>query len=97
MPPSLYLKIISILKQNSATAYNCHFDQDSLLEELPTAIKNEVLSCTHRKILNSFSFFKDKPPQFVMDILPLFRPLSLLKDEAIYRKGDLAEEGNNYI
>ena len=97
MPPTLYLKIISILRQNSATAYNTYFDQEALLEELPPALKNEVLSCTHRKILNSFAFFKNKPPQFVMDILPLFRPFSLLKDEAIFRKGDVAEEGKELI
>ena len=97
MHPKLYMKIIQALTNNSAQGYSTFFNQDELLQELPSALRNEVLNVTHRKILNSFSFFKDKPPQFVLDILPKFKHLTLPQDEALYREGDYVEEGIDNI
>ena len=97
MPPHLYLKIVKTLNNNSTTGKCSYFDQESLLEELPSALKNEVMSCTHKKILHSFPFFRCKPPQFVMDVLPKFKHLLLSQDEALFRTGDLVEESNIYI
>ena len=96
MPPQIYLKIVRTLHQNSETANSSIFNQELLLGELPSALKNEVLNITHRKILNSFAFFEDKPPQFILDIIPKFKHMLLTQDEALYRKGDWVEEGNIY-
>ena len=93
MNSDLYFKIIDVLKRNAATAYNSYFDQNDLLGELPSALKNEVLNCTHKKILDSFPFFKDKPPQFVLNVLPKFTKINLSSTDVLFRKGDLVEEG----
>ena len=92
MPSSLYFKIHRILKKNSDSGYLCFLDQDTLLNELPAALKNEIMCMTHEKILNSFSFFRGKAPSFVLDILHEFTHISLSPDEVIYRKGDWIED-----
>ena len=92
MPPSLYFKIIRMLKRNSSTAYLNYFDQDELLDELPSALRNEVLAVTHKKILETFGFFRGKPPQFVIDMIPLFKHISMSVDELLFRKADYVEE-----
>ena len=91
MPSLMYFKILRILKRNAEAAYFNFLDQDALLDELPAALKNEVMAITHKKILDSFSFFKGKPPQFVLDILPEFKHISLSPDEVVYRNGDWFE------
>ena len=95
MDPRLYFKILRIFKRNAASPYSSYFDQNDLLAELPSALRNEVLNCTHKKILNSLNFFKNKPLPFVMDILPNFTKTYLSQNEILYRKGDLVDEGNS--
>ena len=97
MPTRLYFKIHRILRRNADVAYFNFLDQDSLLDELPSALKSEVLSITHKRILDSFNIFKGKPPQFILDILPEFKHISLSKDEVIYRKGGWVEDGRLYL
>ena len=97
MPHTLYFKILHILKRNAEASYFNFLDQEALLEELPAAIKTEVLGITHKKILDSFVFFKGKNPQFVMDILPEFKHISLAPNEIIYRKEDWFEESRNLL
>ena len=92
MKPTLYFKILKVLERNASTGYYSYFDQEELMDELPATLRNEVLSETHKNILGSFSFFKDKHPQFVIDVLPMFRHISLSKDEILFRKGDWVEE-----
>ena len=95
MPSQLYFKILRILKRNADAQYFNFLDQEVLLDELPSALKQEIMGITHRKILNSFKFFKGKPPQFVLSIVPEFRHISLTSDEVIFRKGDYVEDCNN--
>ena len=95
MDPKLYFKIVEVFKRNAASAYYSYFDQNDLLGELPSALKNEVLNCTHKKILDSFSFFKNKPPHFVLNILPKFTKMNLSPNDILYREGDLVDEGIN--
>ena len=97
MDPNLYFKIMQVFKRNSAIGSYTNFDQNELLDELPTALKNDVLNCTHKKILDSFAFFKNKPSPFIMKMLPNFSKLSLSANEAIYRKGDMADESKRNI
>ena len=96
MPTRLYFKILRILKRNSDVSSFNFLDQESLLDELPSALKNEVLGITRNRILDSFNLFKSKPPQFMLDIIPEFRQISLARDEVIYRKGGFVEDSNYY-
>ena len=92
MYPRLYFKILRVFKRNATSIYSSYFDQNELLQELPTALKNEVLNCTHKRILKSFAFFKNKPLGFVMDILPKFTKILLSPNEVLYRYGDIVDE-----
>ena len=92
MESNLYFKILELFKRQAAQGNYSNFDQNELLDELPSALKNDVLNCTHKKILNSFSFFQNKPNPFIMKMLPKLAKLSLSVNEAIYREGDLADE-----
>ena len=92
LKPNLYLKIIKVLKRNAETCNYNYFDQNQLLSELPPALRSEIISATHKNILKSLLFFKNKPPQFAINLMPLFKHISLCKDEIVYRKGDLVEE-----
>ena len=95
MPSQIYFRILRILKKNADVSYFNFLDQDMLLNELPAALKNQVLSLTHKRILDSFSFFKGKPTQFVLDILPEFKHISLFQDDVIYRKGEWVEDSTH--
>ena len=97
MPTRLYFKILRILKRNADVSSFNFLDQESLLDELPSALKSEVLSITHKRILDSFNLFKGKPPQFMLDIIPEFKHISLAADEVIYRKGGWVEDGKEYM
>ena len=94
MDPRLYFKIHRIFRRNAESLYTSYFDQNELLEELPSALKNEVLNSTHKNILNSLKFFKNKPISFVMDMLPKFTRTNLPTNEVLYRTGDIVDEGN---
>ena len=97
LDPRLYFKILEVYKRNAATTYYSIFDQHNLLKELPSALKNEVLNCTHKKILESFMFFKNKPISFVMNLLPKFTRITLSANDVLYRKTDLVEESNKIL
>ena len=96
MSSNLYFKILRILRRNAESNYFNYLDQDMLLSELPAALRNEVLGITHKRILDSFNFFKGKPVKFAQDIIPQFKHISLTKDEVIYRKGELVDESNRF-
>ena len=92
MPPALYFKILKVVKRNSSTANINFFDQDELLDELPSALRNEVIAVTHKKILLTFGFLRTHAPQFAIDMIPLFKHVSLSEDELLFRKHDTVEE-----
>ena len=94
MDPKLYFKILEVFKRNSVASDYSYFDQNDLLAELPSALKNEILVCTHKKILETFAFFKNKPLSFVMDLLPKLTKITLSDNDILYRKKDLVEESN---
>ena len=77
--------------------YYSSVDQENLLEELPAAMRAEVITLTHRKTLDKIAFFKGKNPNFLLDILPTLKRLSLSKGEVIFSEGDWADESTLYI
>ena len=95
LPQHLYFRIKRALKRNNETQYQfSSFDNGGILSELPASLRSEVITFTHKNIVDNISFFKDKDPNFIVDILPKFRHISMEKDEVLYAEGNYAEEGN---
>ena len=72
-------------------------DQENLLEELPAAMRAEVITLTHRKTLEKIKFFKGKNPNFLLEILPVLRRISMCKGEVLFSEGDWADESKCFI
>jgi hypothetical protein len=47
----------------------------------------------NKRILDSISFFKEKPVLFLIAILPLLKLIKIDANQEIYYKGDIAHEG----
>ena len=69
------------------------FNQEALLSELPCTLRAEVVTYTHRSLLQKVHFFNGKNPEFLWEILPKLKPLLLKEGDFLYRAGDYAEEG----
>ena len=66
---------------------------DALMEELPSSLKNQLLSLIFKKNnLGTIAFFHGKSPYFINEILPLLKKITLEKDEPIYRYGEYIDE-----
>ena len=66
---------------------------DTLLEELPTSLRSELITLIYQQNnLGVIAFFHGKDPEFLNEIMPHLRRITLEKDEIIYRDGDWADE-----
>ena len=71
---------------------------ETLLEELPTNMRSQLITLIFKQNnLDSIAFFQGKSPEFLHQILPLLKRVSLAKDELIYRSGDWVDESIIYI
>ena len=70
-------------------------NQEALLKDLPATLRAEVITYTHRKLLEKVKFFAGKDPEFLWQVLPKLKPLALREGEILFREGDYSEEGNN--
>jgi len=59
MPNKLFLKIKRHLENNQKLASNLA-DTEKLLNDLPSSLRTQVISCTHGQIIEKISYFKDK-------------------------------------
>ena len=64
-----------------------------LLEELPPSLRSDVVALLfHRNQIDNIQFFKTKDPNFLLEILPLLKQLSIDQNEIIYKEGDWTDE-----
>ena len=68
------------------------FDQDSLMDIIPHGLKGRVLSLIHKKLLTHLAFFRNKPIEFVSQIIPCMNFMEFDQDEMLYYKGEDASE-----
>jgi hypothetical protein len=60
---------------------------------LPPSLRDEVLSNTYGEVIEKIKFFNEiKDPDFLWKVLPLLRPVKLEKNDALYWRGDHAED-----
>ena len=66
---------------------------DTLLEELPTSLRSQLITLIYQQNnMDCIAFFQGKSPEFLNQILPLLKRITLEKDDVIYRDGDWADE-----
>lgn len=55
-------------------------------------MKSAVVGHTHGHIVASIRFFNDKNPDFLLQILPLFKTLRIYQNDILYSQGDHADD-----
>ena len=90
MPFKLYSKIkshlLSIFKKRKKTGISL------LLNDVPDAIKNELLFKIYANVINGFTIFKNvKNSNFIYQILTSFIPIVSKKEEIIILEGDIIQ------
>ena len=69
---------------------------ESLLDELPSGLRSQLVTLIYQQNnLGVIAFFDGKNPEFLHEILPLLKRITMQKDEIIYRNGDWADESNS--
>ena len=68
-------------------------NQETLLEELPPSLRSIVVTLLYQKNkIDNVQFFHRKDPNFLIEILPCLKQISVDKDDFIYNDGDWADE-----
>lgn len=62
------------------------------MNDLPAALRSEVVYHTHGEIIKKINLFNDKDPDFLWAILPALRPLKIMTSDTLYTSGDHADE-----
>ena len=101
MDPDLYYQIKTIIRylvtylfrNNHETQFYSEMSQDILLEELPAHLRSQLITLIYKENnLDIIKFFQGKSPDFLNQILPLLKRITLSQDEVIYQYGDWADE-----
>ena len=82
--------------RNEHTNVLSSIEQESLLKDLPTSLRADILSHTHKSLIKKIYFLKGKSSKFLWKILPLMKPIKMNIDDFVFREGDIADE-SKYI
>lgn len=90
MPLDLYEKITRYLKYK---LLNEKKDKNVILDFLPIALRNNLVSEMYKDIIEGFAFFKTfKNTDFIVRVIMAFRPILVAKNDILVKKGDYIEE-----
>jgi len=59
---------------------------------LPPSLRTDIVQSTHGQIIKGIRFFKDKPQDFLINVIPKLKSLSLFDNDILFSQGDQAEE-----
>jgi len=92
LPEELHFKIRQFLENNYHELFS-RMDEDDLLKELPTTLREDVLFYRFHGLFNSLNFLKQFVKQeFVWHLVQKLRKIKVDKDDVIYYDGDFSEE-----
>lgn len=83
LPADIMFRIKRHLEINNKDTNNLE-EQEKLLNDLPAALRSEVVKHTHGEIIRKINFFKEKDPDFLWAILPVLRPIKLMPGDVLY-------------
>ena len=91
LPDSTYNKI-RIFFENQARTVGNDGDWDNLFAELPPSLRTDVVQSTHGQIIKGIRFFRDKPQDFLIRLIPKLSNMSMFDNDILFSQGDQAEE-----
>ena len=92
LPEDLHFKIRQFLENNYHELFS-RMDEDDLLKELPTSLREKVLFFRFHGLFDSLEFLKaNVKKDFVWHMVQMLRKIKVDKDDVIYCEGDFAEE-----
>lgn len=92
LPEKTILKVKQQLHLNMEKGYADLVDIDNLLTELPSHIRNLILSHYNQKYVEGIHFFKDKPSTLVNGMVQYIHVSCYILKDVLYEKNDPAEE-----
>ena len=92
LPDELKQKIKSHILLNYEGNIFSWFDQDTLMNELPSSLRSEVSSHMHYKIVAKIHFFLDKDPAFISYMVPKLRTICLQAGDFLYKEHEYPDE-----
>jgi CRP-like cAMP-binding protein len=78
--------------ENSAKTRGSDGDWEALFQDLPPSLRTDVIQSTHGQIIDGIKFFKDKPQDFLINLIPRLKPMTLYDNDILFNQGDQAEE-----
>mmetsp|Transcript_24630 Transcript_24630/g.43472 ORF Transcript_24630/g.43472 Transcript_24630/m.43472 type:complete len:403 (+) Transcript_24630:855-2063(+) len=85
-------QISAVVSYNTSKLGTIWSDKHSLFQELPKDLRYEVAITMYNGIATEIPFLKGKNHAFVIDVMPLLRPLKLSNEDHLYKEGDYAYE-----
>lgn len=90
--PECRLKVRNAIRYHTYKQGTVWSDKHSLFNELPKALRFEVVSSMYNGIYKEFPFFAKKDPSFTIFVMPLFKPLKINNGDYLYREMDYSDE-----
>jgi hypothetical protein len=91
LPSNAHQKIKKYF-ENQAKSLGQEGEWESLFLELPPSLRTDIIQQTHGQIINKIQFFKDKPHEFLIDLIPRLKLLNFYDNDILFSQGDQAEE-----
>lgn len=91
LPDTTYNKI-RIFFENQARTVGNDGDWDALFAELPPSLRTDVVQSTHGQIIKGIRFFRDKPQDFLIRLIPKLSNMTMFDNDILFSQGDQAEE-----
>jgi CRP-like cAMP-binding protein len=92
LPENLKKKIKKHINHNHQENIYSWFDKEALLKELPASLRKNISIHIHKKVVGQISFFQDKDPQFISNVVPKLKNVHMQLGEILFKEGDHAEE-----
>lgn len=92
LPDDLHFKIRQFIENNYHELFS-RVDEDQLLHELPTTLREDVLFFRFGGLIEAIEFLNRCPNnEFVWALVQCLRKVKVDKDDVVYQEGDFSEE-----
>jgi hyperpolarization activated cyclic nucleotide-gated potassium channel 1 len=92
LPEEAIFKVKQQLKMNLIKEFTDSVNIEKLLTELPSHIRNSILTHYNQKYVEGINFFNDKPSAMVNGMVQYFHVSGYFLKETLYEKNDPSEE-----
>jgi hypothetical protein len=91
IPRKIYSKTLRLIKNDDEVIRK---EKISLLEELPTNLKHELIIQSHREVFENFKFFKNlgNKKEFISKVIQVMKPAIGYKSEILIEENQIVEE-----